>query len=370
MKGDFTMKRFTVLLSFLTIAVSELALSQRYILPITVTDGINTKVLHVGMWPGATDGYDAGLDTLAPPAPPAGAFDARLRVVTPPNDFFTDLRSNTITPRTHTMLYAPATGAGPIVLSWRQASLDSLDPLGTFFIHDNFGGGLFSLDMKTTGTLNTNSSPFLASSLTIVITPVQPVPIQLASFTGRVTTSGAVLLEWMTISEINNYGFEVQRHGEGEPFVSLPGVFIPGHGTTIEPHHYSYTDATVVPGPWWYRLKQIDLDGSVSYSPEVTVNTLTNVGSGERPAKFSLDQNYPNPFNPTTTIKYSTGNSGRVVLRLYDVYGQQVATLVDQVQGPGDHSVDLDAHHLASGVYYYSLDAGTWGAMKKLVLLK
>lgn len=364
------MKRVIVLLCCLQFVISGVALSQRYQLPITVTDGTNTQTLRVGMWPGATDGFDFGLDTLAPPAPPAGAFDARLRVSSPPNDFFTDMRTNTISPRTYTAIYAPATGAGPIVLTWRQASLDSLDPLGTFIITDNITGTLYTLDMKTTGSLNTSSSPFITTSLRIVITPVQPVPIQLASFNATVTSTHAVLLEWLTLSEINNYGFEIQRHGIGEEFASLPGVFIQGHGTTVDPHYYSYTDGTAGAGQWWYRLKQIDLNGSFTFGPEVMVNTLTSVGSNERPTQFALHQNYPNPFNPATEISYAVPQDVHVKLEVFNSFGQQVALLVDRNQEVGNYTVTFDAQKLASGLYFYRMQAGSFTEVRKLLLLK
>jgi len=359
--------RLLLLSGFIVLLALDLGQAQlQWKVPITVSDGINTKALRFGIDPSGTDGFDLGLDTLAPPAPPAGAFDARFRVASPANDFFTDIRSNVQQVKTFTMLYAPVTGQPSVTITWNPAVLSTLCTAAT--ITDNITGTLYTQDMFTTSSAN-SSNPLIQSSLRIVITnPL--LPIQLASFTGTVTTTGTVLLEWVTISEINNYGFEIQRHGVGEPFASLPGVFIPGHGTTLEPHYYSYTDATVVPRQWWYRLKQIDYDGSFSYSPEVMVNTLTNVGSGEQPTQFALDQNYPNPFNPGTTIKYSIGNSCRVVLKLYDVFGQQLATLVDQVQESGVHFVDLDGRNLPSGVYYYAMEAGAFGEVKKLVLLK
>ena len=101
-------------------------------------------------------------------------------------------------------------------------------------------------------------------------------PIQLSSFTATPLTGGQVRLDWTTLSEMNNYGFEIQRKRNGETeFQTVPLSFVPGHGTTIDPHSYSFTDTTVAAGQWWYRLKQIDLDGTIHFGPEVTVDVLT-----------------------------------------------------------------------------------------------
>ena len=368
---DRIMKQLLILQIILLSTMGHWAFCQRYQLPITVSDGAHTKILRLGMSPGGTDGFDLGLDTLAPPSPPSGAFDARLRVTLPANDFFTDIRTNAISPRTHTMLYVAANGAGPITLVWSQASLDTLDPDGTFVIHDNITGSLFELDMKTAGTLSTSASPFIASSLRIDVTPVHPLPIQLSSFTVTIEGSSIARLSWRTVSELNNYGFEVQKSDTTQQrYQSIPNVFIPGHGTTNEPQHYSYVDSTVIPGTWYYRLKQIDFDGTVHYSDGIRANTLTGVRPMEIPGAFSLLQNYPNPWNPSTTIRYGLPHASFVTLSVYNTVGQQVARLVNEQQQSGYHEATFRGEGLASGVYFYRIQAGDFVASRKLLLLK
>lgn len=199
-----------------------------------------------------------------------------------------------------------------------------------------------------------------------------PLPITLASFTAQVLPGGfRVKLDWTTLTEINNYGFNVQRRRDTDSlFVDVPNSFIPGHGTTTEPHHYSYTDTTATRALWSYRLKQIDLDGTVHYSAAITVDLTTAVEEPQLPTVFSLHQNYPNPFNPSTTIRYDLPVATHVTLKLYDIVGREAQVLVDGIQEPGYKSVQFDARSLASGVYLYRLQAGTFVEIRKMVVIK
>ena len=351
------------------VATTHLSVSQvQWTIPITVSDGTNTQVLNFGINPGGTDGFDAGLDVLAPPSPPAGAFDARWRVPSPLDDYLTDIRSDSQVEKTFHMRYAAATGEGPIVLTWDNVGLDDLAE--TFFLYDDFGGGGFSLDMKTTNTFTTDPSGITASQLALVITP-QYLPVQLSSFTGKVLDVNTVFLEWTTLSEVNNYGFEIQKREEGvATYASLPGVFIPGHGTTNESRYYSHTDTTASPGIWYYRLKQVDLDGAVHYSDGIRVEMVTGVGENERSTEFWLSQNYPNPWNPSTTIRYEVPHTSGVMLELFTMLGKHVRTLVDEEQQMGFHEVVLDGRGLPSGTYFYRLRTGGLVSTKRCLLLK
>lgn len=103
---------------------------------------------------------------------------------------------------------------------------------------------------------------------------------------------------------------------------------------------------------------------------KVSIVTAVEQTKGEMPTAYSLNQNYPNPFNPTTTISYSLPRSSFVDLRVYDLLGRNVATLVQNEQSAGTHSAVFDAKGLASGVYVYTLKAGDFTATKSLVLVK
>ena len=196
-------------------------------------------------------------------------------------------------------------------------------------------------------------------------------PIQLASFTATVVEGHHVRVDWTTLSEINNYGFEVQRKGQQDSlFTSLPNIFVPGHGTTNEPHQYSVIDSTATPARWSYRLKQIDLDGTVHYTDPIIIEIPTSVAENNVPSEFSLQQNYPNPFNPSTIIRYGLPRTLAVRILVYNTIGQQVELLVDQEQQAGYHEVAFHADGLASGVYFYRIEAGSFVDTKKMLVVK
>jgi len=197
-----------------------------------------------------------------------------------------------------------------------------------------------------------------------------PLPIQLSSLVATVAVKGQASLHWTTLSEVNNYGFEVQKATDKNgTFASIEGSFIAGNGTTTAKHDYSYTDIAYAAGNV-YRLKQIDLTGGVYYTDVVDPQSVTGVAGKALPTEYSLSQNYPNPFNPSTTIQYGLPKDSHVLLEVYNVIGQKVLTLLNEVQPAGYHQVRLDGTNLASGVYLYRLAAGNKAFMKKFVLMK
>ncbi len=194
------------------------------------------------------------------------------------------------------------------------------------------------------------------------------IPVELISFTAK-DNGNKVILNWSTATETNNKGFEIQR-ASSESFRNTPRQgewekigFISGHGTSTQPHQYSFIDKSVSTGVYYYRLKQTDFDGSYKYSNEIEVNFSV-------PNKYELSQNYPNPFNPTTVIKYQLKTAGRTTLIIYNLLGQEVKTLVNEVQSAGEHKVEWNASGIASGVYLYRLQAGKFVDTKKLILIK
>lgn len=197
-----------------------------------------------------------------------------------------------------------------------------------------------------------------------------PVPIVLSQFNATQTDGGGVLISWATASETENFGFYLQRkHADDAAFTDIPGAFIAGHGTTIQPQTYAFTDMPGTSGAWWYRLKQVDLDGSFRFSDPVRVEAVTSV-AGTVPAATFLAQNYPNPFNPSTTISFGVAERGAVILRVFNLLGQEVALLHRGEMDAGLHSITFDAHALPSGTYWYSLQAGAYHATKQLVLVR
>jgi hypothetical protein len=203
--------------------------------------------------------------------------------------------------------------------------------------------------------------------------PDNPLPVELVSFRGTATAQG-VQLTWQTATELNNAGFEVRRKTAGEDFVTIASYrFDPslrGKGTTSSTTTYSFVDATVEAGKTYtYRLRSVDYDGTIhDYAQTVSVEVREPVQA--RVYEYALEQNYPNPFNPTTTIRYSLKETGKVSVRVYDVMGREVKVLVDGVQGAGEYSVVMDAMGLSSGVYVYQLRAGGLLLTRKMVLVK
>ncbi len=196
-----------------------------------------------------------------------------------------------------------------------------------------------------------------------------PLPVELASFRGSVTSRG-VALSWVTASEKNNAGFMLVRNGS----VIASYQFSPelrGKGTTTAVTNYAFLDANVETGQTYtYQLRSVDFDGSVhDYAQRVTVEVREPI----QPPVFTynLEQNYPNPFNPTTNIRYSIRDAGLVTLKVYDLLGREVATLVNQVQQPGNYQVSFDASRLtSSGMYIYRLQSGSFTRTMKMLLVK
>jgi hypothetical protein len=197
-----------------------------------------------------------------------------------------------------------------------------------------------------------------------------PLPIQLSNFVASAPVQGQAGLHWTTLSEINNYGFEVQKAmNSTESFQTIPGAFIAGNGTSVVKHDYSYVDMAYQSGSV-YRLKQIDLNGTAHFTDAVDPLGVTGVAGKVMPTVYSLSQNYPNPFNPSTVIEFALPKDAYVKLEVYNILGQKVATLVDEVRPAGYYSVKLDGTNLASGMYLYRLTAGNQTFLKKLVLMK
>ncbi|HEX7356888.1 MAG TPA: T9SS type A sorting domain-containing protein, partial [Ignavibacteriaceae bacterium] len=183
---------------------------------------------------------------------------------------------------------------------------------------------------------------------------------ELTSFVGS-SVNGAVVLNWNTATETNNSGFEIQRSTDKVNFSNV--AFVPGFGTTTEPRSYTYTDNSVNNGTYYYRLKQLDYNGAFAYSHIVEVDVTA-------PIEFTLSQNYPNPFNPSTIISYSIPQNSFVTLKVYDVIGNEIATLVNETKSAGKYDIRFDASNLSNGVYFYTIKADNFTSTKKMILMK
>jgi hypothetical protein len=191
------------------------------------------------------------------------------------------------------------------------------------------------------------------------------VPVEFVSFTSSISKD-FVLLKWVTATEINNSGFEIQRLKDSniEKSKEWESIgFISGNGTTIEPQSYSFIDENLDAAEYQYRLKQIDFDGSFQYSNTIEVKIATI-------ADFILEQNYPNPFNPTTKINWQSPVDSWQSIKVYDVLGNEVAVLVNEYKVTGNYSVKFDAQNLASGIYFYKLSIGNREVVKKMILMR
>jgi len=192
---------------------------------------------------------------------------------------------------------------------------------------------------------------------TATINPI--VPVELISFTHRIV-NGEVILDWVTATELNNLGFEIQRSLDNNIFVTVG--FIEGRGNSTTNQYYSFTDESIA-GKVYYRLKQVDYNGSYNYSDVIEVDGVTV-------STLQLEQNYPNPFNPATTIKYQLGNDGFVNLKVFNSLGEEVAELVNEIQKGGSHQIIFIADNLPSGMYVYKLTSGNYVESKKMIILK
>ncbi len=193
-----------------------------------------------------------------------------------------------------------------------------------------------------------------------------PLPVELTSFSALLNGNN-VILNWQTSTEVNNYGFSIERSGEmvnGRNSEWSKLGFVNGNGNSNSIKEYSFTDNTLSSsGKYAYRLKQIDNDGKCEYSNEVEVNYV-------KANSYSLAQNYPNPFNPTTVISYKLPVNSFVTLKVYDVLGKEVATLVNGNMEAGNYNVNFNASNLSAGTYFYRLQAGDFTSSKKLILIK
>ena len=275
----------------------------------------------------------------------------------------------------HTWTYIDMTGSGAEVLNGTDYHLVAYFNSGdkTGFEVDN--GNIDGRSSKNSGS---GWSAFgYDFRMRTLITPYESaLPVEFVSFTTE-TRGEKIYLTWHTASEVNNYGFDIERLKvnnlindiRNSQSLTLNGHwtkigFVKGNGNSNSPREYSFTDRPQSGnGTYYYRLKQIDNDGKFIYSNSVQA-------AFEKPAVFTLEQNYPNPFNPYSTINYSIPEDSHILLKLYDVLGREIKTLINKDGKAGTYSLVVDANELSSGIYLYKLTAGKYTKVKKMVVIK
>ncbi len=194
-----------------------------------------------------------------------------------------------------------------------------------------------------------------------------PVPVELTSFTAAYENN-RVKLSWITATETNNRGFDIERKSQSSEWTRIGSTS--GNGTSTGMNSYNYEDYTITSGIYAYRLKQTDFDGTSSYSKTVEINT-NNL------SEFSLNQNYPNPFNPSTKISFSLPLTSNVNLSVFNVLGEKVAVLINEVRNPGKYDLNFNGSGITSGIYIYRIEAvpvtrqtAGFVSIKKMTLIK
>ena len=188
-----------------------------------------------------------------------------------------------------------------------------------------------------------------------------PLPVELTSFAAKIYDQDKVKLNWKTQTEVNNYGFDVERQTINGQWEKVG--FVNGNGNSNSPKQYSYIDKNLIGGSkFLYRLKQVDNDGQFEYSDIVEIGFIPN--------KFELYQNYPNPFNPSSKIRYQLPKESKVVIKVYNILGSEVIELVNEQKEAGSYEAEFNASNLSSGTYIYKISADNYVQTKKMILLK
>jgi uncharacterized membrane protein len=234
-----------------------------------------------------------------------------------------------------------------------------IDSLGITEVSDWLGSFANSISADGSTIVGT-AYPASGGPIAYVLKFENPVPVELTSFAASYVNN-KVELNWITSSELNNQGFVVERKTENTDWNSIG--FVNGHNTTTEIHNYQFTDNEITANKYFYRLKQVDFDGTFEYSNiiEIDINSVS---------EFTLNQNYPNPFNPSTKISFTIPQTANVKLSIYNAIGEKIAELMNEVKSAGTYDVDFNASELSSGIYLYRLEAGEFIQTRKMSLMK
>jgi hypothetical protein len=196
-------------------------------------------------------------------------------------------------------------------------------------------------------------------------------PVQMTNLSARATSREGVTLSWSTESETNSAGFHVRR-GESENAIDrrITAALIPSHGTSSSRNEYSYTDRNAHGRTYWYRIEEVSLDGESLFIGPISVEAAEPL-----PEQFSVSRNYPNPFNPETTLHYELPEDADVSVRVFDLMGREVKTLVDGRMTAGRYDARWDGTNplgnaVSSGIYFVRVQAGDYSGVRKVTLMR
>lgn len=203
-----------------------------------------------------------------------------------------------------------------------------------------------------------------------IFKPSEILPVELVYFFPADVDSGVILF-FGTATEVENYGFDIQRAYSNLIFESIG--FVEGNGNSNSPKNYKYFDSTVIKsGTVYYRLKQIDFNGSFDFSDTISVDYLTSIKeeNSKESFNFYISNNFPNPFNPSTKINFVLPSYQKLVIDLFDVNGNLVKELASTEFLPGAYSITLDFSEYSSGIYFVRFLSENNIVTKRLVYLK
>ena len=253
------------------------------------------------------------------------------------------------------------------IVTWSKSDVNGTFATATSTTN---GSGIASVVFTThtvagTSTTVTGTDAGTLTGTSSAITTTASLPVELTSFTAN-SKGRNVELAWKTATEVNSSKFEVERNN-GKEWTKVSSV--DASGTSNAPKEYSYVDKlkSAAIGSISYRLKMIDNDGKFEYSKIADVKIVPRV--------YALEQNYPNPFNPETKIQYSLPVDAKVTLKVYDIVGREIATIVNEQQTAGYYEQKFGGYNMSSGVYFYRIVAESGGkvaftGIKKMVMIK
>ncbi|MFZ1518316.1 MAG: T9SS type A sorting domain-containing protein [Ignavibacteriaceae bacterium] len=359
------MKNIYLFLVIFLFSINILAQSDsipRVVVPITISNDIGSlKVLEFGLDSLASDDFDYIFgEANLPPLPPPTAWDTRFLL--PEGGFsgvkssFKDFRNAPSFPFTgskeHRLQYQVGSGT-TVTIAW------NLPPNITGVLQDIVIGTIINVPMTDSGSYIV-TQPTIFNKLKMTVNYQGVIPVELVSFLASVSGK-KVNLTWQTATELNNSGFEIQRKTENSNWLKIG--FVNGFGTSTEKNYYSFSDNLTSNETAYYRLKQIDFNGSFSYSKVIKVDFIN-------PIEFTLSQNFPNPFNPSTTISFSLPKQSNVKLIVYNQIGQKVTELVNKTHSAGTYNYTWNASQHSSGIYFYELQTDDYRSIRKMTLIK